>query len=257
MNLDDPLFDPDDEYDDGANYTDVSTLDGWEIPNSLNSLTLFRDPYLSVQAQNLAVVDGFLNTLEHRVLQRLFREDRTPLDDAVFLNAQSQMWIFAAYEVMRTWRQRANEMIKLHENGGLHLKLNALESDQGFVHDANLRKASMLREVITNPKIIMALSDDLRRTHILFTRMEYIRISLAKHEVPGRAKALALAPGYGRINSWCGALDYELNNGKYIMGYINRRDIADGIRELPNLEIPTDEALASFDAYMKGPAVQP
>ena len=35
------------------------------------------------------------------------------------------------------------------------------------------------------------------------------------------------------------------------MGYINRRDIADDIRAIPSLDVPTDENLASFDEYMK------
>ncbi len=83
----------------------------------------------------------------------------------MFLNAQSQMWIFAAYEVMRTWRQRTKDMIKWHKNGGLQLKLNALEANLGFVHDGNLRRASMVRAVIADPKIVDNLSDDLKRTH--------------------------------------------------------------------------------------------
>jgi hypothetical protein len=37
---------------------------------------------------------------------------------------------------------------------------------------------------------------------------------------------------HGRINKWCGSLDYELENGRYSMGEINRRDIADEIRML-------------------------
>jgi hypothetical protein len=255
MDLDDEPFDPAEEHDDGPRYADVSTFEGWEIPAALQALTLFEDPYLSMQAQNLAIVDGFLNALEQRVMTRLFMEDRTPLEDAMFLNAQSQMWIFAAYEVVRTWRQRANELIKWHDNGGLQLKLEALGDDQGFVHHGNLRRASMVREVIADPSIVQRLRDDLKRTHVLFARMEYLRVSLAKHEVPGKAKALVMAPGYGRINFWCGALDYELSNGKYIMGYVNRRDIADDIRAIPSLEVPTDESLASFDEFMKGPPV--
>jgi hypothetical protein len=59
---------------------------GWEIPAALQSLTLFEDPYLMMQAQNLAIVDGFLNALEQRVMKRLFVEDRIPVDDAMFLN---------------------------------------------------------------------------------------------------------------------------------------------------------------------------
>lgn len=252
MDADDE-YEPADDQDDGPRYADIATLEGWEIPAALQGLTLFRDPYLSMQAQNLAVVDHFLNDLERHVMKRLFLEDRTPIDDATFLNAQSQMWIFAAYEVMRTWRQRAKEIIKWHESGGLQMKLEALERDRGFIHDGDHRRAAIIREVIADPAIVQALRDDLKRTHIVFARMEYLRISLAKHEVPGKAKSLAVAPGYGRINQWCGALDYELGNGKYIMGYVNRRDIADDIRAIPNLEVPTDENLASFDEYMKGP----
>lgn len=236
-------------------YADLSGLGGLEIPSALEGLTLFRDPYLGMQAFNLAVVDSFLNSLEAQLLQRFFAEDRTPTDDAMFLNAQSQMWIFAAYEVMRTWRQRAKDVIKWHENGGLKLKLEALEADQGFPHYGNMSRAAMLRDVMGDPSLVEALRDDLKRTHILFTRMEYLRVSLAKHEVRGKAKALAIAPGYGRINSLCGALDYELSNGRYIIGYLNRRDIADSLREIPALPVPAAEELESFEAFMRGPMI--
>lgn len=101
-------FNPD-EFEDfqneGLRYGDVPELGGMEIPAALQGLTLLRDPYLSMGAFNLAIVDGFLNGLEEHVLGHLFDEDRTPIDDAMVLNAQSQMWIFAAYEVMRTWQQ--------------------------------------------------------------------------------------------------------------------------------------------------------
>jgi hypothetical protein len=232
----------------------VSELGAMEVPTALQDLTLFRDPHLSMQAFNLAIVDGFLNDLEGQVLRRLIDEERTPIDDAMFLNAQSQMWIFAAYEVMRTWRQRAKDVIKWHANSGLHLKLAALEEDQGYRHPGNESRAAMLRDVIADPALVDGLRDDVKRTHVLFVRMEYLRVSLAKHEVSRKAKMLAIAPGYGRVNSWCGALDYELNSGRYVLGYINRRDIADSLRAIPSLPVPTDEELESFDAFMKGPA---
>lgn len=241
-----------DFHDEGPRYGDVSELGGMEIPAALQGLTLFRDPYLSMQAFNLAIVDGFLNCLEKHMLERLLDEDRTPIDDAMFLNAQSQMWIFAAYEVVRTWRQCAKDMIKWHANGGLQLKLTTLEEDQGFHHPRNASRAAMLRDVIADPRLIDGLRDDLKRTHVLFARMEYLRVSLAKHEVSGKAKLLAIAPGYGRINSLCGALDYELNNGRYSLGHINRRDIADSLRTIPSLPVPSDEELKSFDAFMRG-----
>lgn len=102
---------------------------------------------------------------------------------------------------MRTWRQRAKEMVKWHDNGGLQMKLDALEVAQSFIHDGNFRRASMVREVIADPLIIQTLHEDLKRTHIFFARIEYLRISLAKHEVPGKAKSLAISPGTGASNN--------------------------------------------------------
>ena len=133
-----------------------------------------------MQANNLAMVDAYLNQLQHQVLQRLFYEERTPLDDAAFLNAQSQMWIFAAYEVMRTWRQRAKDIVKWRKNGGLQMKLAALEQDEGFHYYGQERRAAMLRDVIADPSLVKRLEDDLKRTYIMFTRMEALRVSLAK-----------------------------------------------------------------------------
>ncbi|MCY3841104.1 MAG: hypothetical protein OXH09_21075 [Gammaproteobacteria bacterium] len=100
---------------------------------------------------------------------------------------------------------------------------------------------------------IEAISDDLKRTYIPFTRLEAIRVSLAKHEVRKRHNSVALHPGYGRINQWCGALDYEIELGRTSLGTINRRDIAEEIRAFPRMDVPSDEDLASFDAFMRGP----
>jgi hypothetical protein len=36
--------------------------------------------------------------------------------------------------------------------------------------------------------------------------------------------SVALMPTQGPINSWCGSLDFELENGRYTMGFISRTD---------------------------------
>lgn len=72
--------------------------------------------------------------------------------------------------------------------------------------------------------IVAELDKQCRPTQIPFTRLEWVRVSLAKREVGGNDKQAALTPGYGRINNWCGSLDFELENGTYSMGYISRRD---------------------------------
>ena len=110
----------------------LSEIDPSAINKALCSLTLLGDDlYLRMQAMNLGVVDPFIADLEARLLRKQIDEERTPLPDALFVPAQSQMWIFAAYELLRTWRQRVADMIKWHENSGLEIKLRALEEDLG------------------------------------------------------------------------------------------------------------------------------
>src|SRR5690349_19058939 len=80
------------------------------LPDALRQLTLFGDdPYLSMQATNLGIVDTFCMQLESDLLRLYAQQERTP-PEGVFVSAQSQMWIFAAYEALRTWRQRAKDV---------------------------------------------------------------------------------------------------------------------------------------------------
>jgi hypothetical protein len=72
---------------------------------------------------------------------------------------------------------------------------------------------------------------------------------MAKHQVYGKAKSIALTPGYGRINKWCGPLEYELEAGQVIFGNISRRDIAEAISSLNDRsQMPAVETIADFGA---------
>lgn len=240
---------------DRPRYRDTEKIAPTEIRSALSKLQLFADdPYLRMQAVNIGLVDQFLMRLESDVLRKLIEEERTPIPESAFLSAQSQMWIFAAYEILRTWRQRAKEVLKWAESGGLEQKLKALEQNVGYQHFGRHYRAAQIKRVMNDPNLVNLIKDDIRRTHMLFARIEAIRVSLAKHEVKGRKHSVALMPGYGRINQFCGSLDYELENGAYSMGTISRRNIADGIRALLTPETPpTDEMIAEFDAFMRGP----
>lgn len=244
-----------DEDADEQGYAPLSEIDRNAMRVALCKLGLLGDdPFLRMQSFNLGIVDGFLLELEEQVLQRLIDEERTPIDAAAFLSAQSQMWIFAAYELLRTWRQRTREMIKWYENAGLELKLKAIERDLGFQHFGRSYRADQIRAVIEDPSLVDRMHDDRRRTHMLFARLEAIRVSLAKHEMRGLRNSIARTPGYGRINMFCGSLDFELENDQYSMGYVNRRDISDDIRALFQMDaLPTDEEIGSFEAYLRGP----
>src|SRR6266481_5950597 len=239
-------------------YQEAEEFSASKLRDALFRLQLLEgDPYLRMQVFNLALVDQFVTQLEREVLEKLIQEERTPIPEAAFLSAQSQMWIFAAYEIMRTWRERADSTIKWAENGILESRLQALEKEIGYVHFGRQFRAAQIKKVLADPSIIDCLRDDLRRIHIPFSRMEAIRVSIAKHEVKGRKNSVALRPGYGRINQWSGSLDYELENGAYSMGYISRRDIADEIRALFDSSPPTDTTISEFDAYMRGPGIEP
>ena len=83
-----------------------------ELTSALRSLELLKGEfYLGLQVENLTVIDQFIMGVEHHTLQEYIRTERTP-PETMFLNAQSQMWIFAAYELLRTRRARAKDVIK-------------------------------------------------------------------------------------------------------------------------------------------------
>lgn len=253
-------MDPDDEdYDDELpNYRRPEEISSNEIAQGLRSLHLLNgDPYLATQITGIAIVDHFIMELEYSVLQELFETDRTPAA-TIFLSAQSQMWIFAVYEILRTWKEFAKDIIKWAENGGLPLKIAALERELPYRHYGLERRAAQLREVLNKPELAETLKGDLRRTHFLYANLQHIRISMAKHEVGGKSKLAALAPGYGRIDRWCGSLEYQLEAGQVIFGNISRRNIAEGIRAFNDRSnIPTVEDVADFDQSRKEMLVMP
>lgn len=251
--MDEPEFtgEPGDE----PRYRPTADIDAAELRGALGHLHLLGDdPFLRMQVFNLSIVDQFVTQLEYDVLEKLIAEERTPVPEAAFPSAQSQMWIFAAYEILRTWRQRARNMVKWSESGALQTKLGALEKEVGYPHIGRKFRAAQIKRVLADPAIIDRIKDELRSTYMLFARLEAIRVSIAKHEVQGHRNSVALRPGYGRINQWCGSLDYELENGNYSMGYMSRRDIADEIRALPSTPPPSDETIEEFKTYMRGPA---
>lgn len=170
----------------------------------------------------------------------------------MFLNAQSQMWIFSLYEILRTWRQNAKNTIAWYQNKVLELKISQYrEQDGKYVHLGRLRRAEQLGTVLKNPDIVTSLQNDKKRLHMPFSQIDFLRVSLAKHEEKGKRNSVAHSPGYARIDRMTGSMPYELGSGRVVLGYISRREIADSIRALPKLPVPDDEAIKSFDEFMK------
>jgi hypothetical protein len=248
-----------DEPEGEPRYRNVSEIGTSELYEALMTLAGFgENPFLAMQASQLCLVDNMLNHLEQEVMKHQL-DDAPPRGKMAQLSALSPMWIYAAYELMRTWRQRSEEVIKLAGNGGFHLKATNLERDLGYRHYDRELRAQQLRDAQQRPELVEQMRVDLRRTEMGFTRLEFLRVALAKHEVSkkGSKKPIAFAPGLAMVDRHCGSMQYELSNGGAIIGYITRRDVGETIRYIPELENPCDEDLAGFRAYMNPPDVEP
>jgi hypothetical protein len=210
------------------------------------------DPFLSMQATNLGLVDAFLNELESQLMKARLVEDGTPISTA-FVAAQSQMWIFAAYELLRTWKQRAKDTIKLIKEGRVEVRLAQLEKPLRYRHAAREMRARQLRTIAAMPDALDVLDADLRRIHVTFGLMEALRMALAKHEVPKVRDSVAYSPGYGRINPWNGSIDFELSTDAGILGTTSHRELAEGLRGMFEGPPQTWDELAGFNEFLKGP----
>src|SRR5688500_9927863 len=83
-----------------------------ELHNVLRELPLLDEVFLGMQALNIHLVDGYLEQLEAELLQEYIERERTPTESALFVSALSQMWVFATYELLRTWRQRVRDVLR-------------------------------------------------------------------------------------------------------------------------------------------------
>jgi hypothetical protein len=80
------------------------------ISELLWSWPLFDNLFLSMQGQNVMLVDFYLRDLEDDLLCEYLDRERTPVQSAMFVSAMSQMWIFAVNELLRTWKQMVKEL---------------------------------------------------------------------------------------------------------------------------------------------------
>lgn len=244
------------EDDTWPQYKPIEEVHQGELFDALRRLQFFdTDMFMRQQAFNLDMVDQFLMDLERQILLECFQTDRTPRQTH-FLGAQSQMWIFAAFEVLRTWDQRIRDFKTMIQHGALQARIDEIQAaDVEYRHPGRGIYLGQLIELRDDPALLERALRQRRNLYVPYFRLDFIRIAMAKHEVKGQTNSKALNPGYGRINMDCGALDYELENGKYSVGYINRRQIADSLRYLDlDAEPPTDEELKNFNKFMTGKA---
>lgn len=219
------------EYDE-VPYESWDKLDFSIITMGMKKLPFFKDDlYLGMQAMNVGIVDSVITEQEYALLREWFEIERTPTEMAMAVSALSQMWIYGLYEVLRMWRDRRYKFEKLRQNGGIEPKLDSMPDDEPLNLTVEVRKRQLLR--YKDDAAYRAKIDEVwTRIEPVYRMTELFRMNLAKHCAPGKDGVVPRAPGYGRINRWCGALDYELIEKDGYYSILNRRNIADALRDV-------------------------
>lgn len=223
----------------GGDSDSEDAYDGPSIQEVLWALPAFEeDLYLKMQATNLEMVDLYLQDLEAELLALYLEQERTPGPQAVFVSALSQLWIFGLYELLRTWRQRLRELLLFGEQvADLDLEasqaiLEERKHDLESPHDPNpaaLFTHEPFRRVAEDDGYKDRLQTALDASEILYRRLEALRVSLAKHEIPRKRGAVAYAPGYGRIDMLTGSITWFVALSEDEQDSVTRAAIADSI----------------------------
>jgi hypothetical protein len=225
------------------NMEDQHEAQSMSLIQAVQSLPLMDDDlYLHMQVMNLGVVDDFLVDLERQLLREYMESDRTPVPDALFVSALSQMWLFAVYELLRTWRQRCRAVFEFAEHLG---KLTgSRRAAYVAAKKVNLQKASPYPDGLEAPRwrtferaandqdFVSNVRKAFDSSELCFRKVEALRMHLAKHEMPKAPGSFAMAPWYGRINMMNGSIYWQVRLRGNEMDIMSRRDIADSCREL-------------------------
>ncbi len=195
----------------------------WKLP-------LFDNLYLSMQGQNVMLVDVYLRDREKALLAEYHQRERTPIPDVLFVSALSQMWIFGTYELLRTWRQFIRDLKKAGA---------ALPDEEETVGEEDPRRQlaeaywrGHIEQLRSDPQFGEQLDAAYAKVEPLFRRIEALRMNLAKHEVPKRKGELAMAPGYGRIDESDGSIYWFVDLGDNYVDMVSRRGVGDELRQI-------------------------
>jgi hypothetical protein len=199
------------------------------------------DLYIGMQAMNLAIVDSMIEEMEDDLLAEYIHLERTPIDSVMAVSALSQLWIFGLYELLRTWRQRLQIVLKFADQTAI-LRDEDRESliaskEKELTQPAEYRfggppHVGAFRKATLDVEYRDTLQTALDRSEIPFRRIEALRVHLAKHEVPKKS-LYGVGAGYSRIN-YDGSIQYHVPLGGNEVDTITRRQIAADIRDLQN-----------------------
>lgn len=199
-------------------------------------IPLCDDLWLGMQARNIAMVDiSVIRPIEGQALTAYMERERTPVDILLPLSALSQMLVFSLYEFLRTWRQRAKEIIRIAEryqslpegerDAFLAKSVSDAEAKENMVKIAPTFYSEHIAKV-SDTRFVDGLKSYFELSEGLFRDAEALRVNLAKHEVPKTPGIIAEAPGYGRMSYRDGAIYWFLTLKDGSLLQVNRRELA-------------------------------
>lgn len=132
---------------------------------------------------------------------------------------------------MRTWGGRVANFRKQHQNGQLE---NFIQKTQtGNPHNTlAFVLSAQASQVLKDPSLLDLFTQQQAALEPVEQLLDLLRINLGKHEAPEKRNSISPTPGYGRINSSCGAIDFEVLSPTLDSAVANRRDVADALRSL-------------------------
>ncbi|MHA6264453.1 hypothetical protein ACXYMO_14710 [Arenibacterium sp. CAU 1754] len=216
-------------------------LMGWS-----SSIPLCDDLWLGMQARNIAFVDfTVLRGIESEAAQAYIERERTPTDVLLPLSALSQMWIFSVYEFLRTWRQRARNILKTADKvaaidhkgrpAAVLEVVEAAKAKERMVRVAPTWHSQHLKKV-DDEEFVSSIREYWDFSDAIFREAEALRVTLAKHEVPKTPGLVAEAPGYGRMNHFTGSMYWFVTLKDDIQIQVDRRKLGNNLLGLPEDE---------------------
>lgn len=218
-------------------------IDGTEnLYHIFREFPLFENLYLGMQAMNVGMVDLYIQDLESELLALYVEIERTPTMEALLVSAMSQMWVFALYELLRTWKQQARELVdygdklsSVDEKQKKELikeKQTKLAAAAEFTIDKAYYYIEAFKKIEQEPTEIENLKKAIALIEPIFRLIEALRVTLAKHEIPKTKGMIAQAPGYGRIDMSNGSIYWQIIHKDNSATIVSRRSIVEGILDI-------------------------
>lgn len=232
---------------DDDRFTETDVPINFSVIAWCRSIPLCDDVWLGMQAQHIAAVDiAIIRPLELHTARTLFNEEGIA-DLMMGLNGVSQMWLFALYEFLRTWRQRAKQVLQ-HADQYSRTKLakqayflekviaDAKGKEKHIYSGPSFYSEHISR--IADRSFVDEVKGYYEKTDGFFSTIEQLRMNLAKHEVPRTKGMVSEMPGYSRIDQMSGTLYWHYIGERGGLEKLDRREAANfflGI-ELPNYD---------------------